>query len=116
MNTKKIYKQAAIVLLFFSLISSFFYPKIIPLSIIAGGAVALINFRGMIKGLSGLLKPEKVIASRLVILNLFRLLMVFGVLFMLMYLRIVNGLGLLVGLTIVFIIILKEGWVYAKNV
>ncbi|MBF0472909.1 MAG: ATP synthase subunit I [Nitrospirae bacterium] len=114
MNNKKIYTQAVIILLAASIISSFWFPIEIPFSIFIGGILALLNFRGLSKGLTGLTQGQA-IKTRLIILNTLRLLMVLAVLFILMASRTVNGLGLLVGLTISFLVIFKEGWSYARK-
>jgi hypothetical protein len=114
MNIKKINKQAVIILLLVSIISLFLYPIKMPLSIFIGGALALINFRGLSIGVSGITQGQAV-KTRLIILNVIRLFMVLAVLFMLMASRAVNGIGLLIGLTISFLVIFIEGWRYARN-
>lgn len=100
--------KAGIIILLSSIMALIYYPFKVGLSIFIGGLIAMANFRGMNRGLKGL-NEGQTLKIRLIILNIIRLFLVFIILFILIYSHLVNGLGLLLGLTISFIIIIKEG-------
>jgi hypothetical protein len=60
------------------------------------------------RNVEGLVGTEKATA-KLMVLSMFRLLALFGVIFLLIYYKVVNVFGLLFGFTVVFILILIEG-------
>jgi len=92
------------------IIASFFIEsRRLPLGIFMGWLFGIVNLRALSKNVQGLLGPEKA-AGKIVILNIMRLLALSGAIVMLVYYRIVNVIGLLIGFTVVFTLILIEGW------
>lgn len=114
---KRVNRLSAIVLISLAALSALIEWKRLPLGIVIGGAAALINLRGLHWGVSGLMNPETAGSAkgRLVFFSMFRLFLLVAFLGMLVYLRIVNVIGILVGLTVVFIAIMKEGLTEAKR-
>ncbi len=114
---KRINRQSLYILIPLAVLSAFIEWKKLPLSIIVGGAIALANLRGLHWGVTGLFGSEEASESKgkLVFFSMFRLLLVFIVLAILLYLRLVNPIGILVGLTVVFFLIIKEGFKEAKR-
>jgi hypothetical protein len=114
---RRINKQSLFLLLPLSLLSALIDWKKLPVSIIVGGAVALVNLKGLHWGLSALINPETApyAMGRLVFFSLFRLLVAFSILGILLYLRLVNVVGVLAGITVVFVIIMKEGLTEARK-
>lgn len=111
---KRINKQTVIVILPLAALSLFFSDWRVSTGVLAGGIVGLLNLRGLtwsINALLGIERPQ----GKFVILSIFRLLIVFAALLILAILKIINPIGLLVGFTAVFIIILKEGLIAAKK-
>ena len=114
---KRINRLSIYILIPLALISAFIEWKRLPVSILVGGALALANLKGLHWGLTGLMNPETagVAKGRLLFFSMFRLLIVFVILGSLIYLRLVNILGLLTGLTVVFILVMKEGMTEARR-
>jgi len=105
---KKIYKQSIIILIPLSVISAFIeWPKL-PLGILVGGILGLVNLRGLAKGVQGLTGTHRP-TGKLVFFSLFRLAILAIVLGIIIVSGKVNVFGILIGFTAVFISILKEG-------
>jgi len=105
---KRIAKQAAFALIPLSILSALVEPVKLPSGILAGGILALLNLRGMSKGLEGLLgtfRPEK----KLLLLSIFRLLVLSALIVLLAVLELVNLVGFTVGFTVVLFFVLMEG-------
>jgi len=114
---RRINRQSLFVVIPLAAISAFIDWKRLPASILIGGALALANLKGLHWGVTGLLNPEegKEAKGKLVFFSMFRLLIVFAVLAILIYLRLVNVIGVLVGLTVVFFLLIKEGLKEARR-
>jgi hypothetical protein len=114
---KRINKQSAILLIPVALLSAFIEWKKLPLSILLGGIVGLANFKGLHWGVTGLMNLEAAGGARgkLVLFSLFRLLFIFLILGILVYLKLVNIFGVLTGLTVVFLLVMKEGFMEARK-
>src|SRR4030042_1750134 len=110
--TKRIYKQAAIILLALAVFSAFIEKYInlekLPISIIIGGILGLVNLRGLARSVENLVGTYRPTA-KVVIFSILRLAMLAVVLIILIALRLVSIMGLLIGFTIVFFVIMKEG-------
>lgn len=118
---KKIIKQSALVIVPLSLLSValvwksdrlpfvglFGRPELLPVSIIVGGILGLANIKGLAWGITGLLTTEKP-NLKIVLLNLFRLVILFIIIIILSLLKLINFLGLLIGITVVFFVLIKE--------
>lgn len=84
------------------------------LSIVIGAILGLANLKGLVWGLDSLLGEYKA-NTKLVFLSLFRLGILFAIIIILAALRLINLLGLLVGMTVVFIILIIEAVKMARE-
>ncbi len=114
---KRINRQAAVLLIVVALFSALFDWKRMPLGVLVGGLLALANLKGIHWGVNAMIRPgtANVAKGRLIVFSFFRLMVMFVVLAILLYLHLINIFGVLIGLTIVFVLILKEGLVASKN-
>lgn len=113
---ERVYKQSIIILIPLSIISAFIDWKKLPISIIIGGILGLLNLGGLARGVGSFLGASKVRATIAVIFSSFlRLTALAFILAILFIYKLVNALGILIGFTIVFIVILKEGLRVAKK-
>lgn len=111
---KRIYKQAIIILLPLSILSAFIEWKKLPVSIFIGGALGLANLKGLVWGVEGLIGTYRP-GGKLIFFSLIRLFILACILIILAIFRLVNFLGILIGFTVIFILLLKEGLRAAKN-
>lgn len=110
----KIYRSSILILIPATIVSAFIEWWRLPAGVLAGGLLALINFRGLVRGVRGLLGAGKGM-GRMIFLSQFRLIMLFLVLGLIVYLKLVNIFGILAGFTIVFAIVLIEGYRDARD-
>lgn len=89
-------------------------PRLMPGSILIGTLLGIVNLRGMAWGIESLLGAVQE-NTKLVVLSLIRLFVVFAVIFVLAALRLVNLLGLLAGMTVVFLLLIREGLRLARR-
>lgn len=111
---KRINKQAIIILLPLSILSAFIDWKKLPISILIGGVLGLANLKGLawgVKGLIGAARPN----VTLVFLSFLRLFIIAFILGILLYYRLINLIGILIGFTVVFVFVVKEGLRAAKE-
>jgi hypothetical protein len=111
---KKTAKKAFFVLPLVAAASALFGWKLFPLSVVVGGVLGLVNIRGLAWGVEGLLGTHRA-TGRMIFFSMFRLLILFITLILLVALRLVNVFGILVGLTIVFVLLLIEGYRISKK-
>ncbi|MDI6890159.1 MAG: hypothetical protein QMC83_04365 [Thermodesulfovibrionales bacterium] len=111
---KRTYRQALIILLPLSILSAFIEWKRLPLSILIGGILGLLNLRGLARGVEGLVGTYRP-TGKLLFLSLLRLSMLALILTILVIYRLVNILGILIGFTIVFISLIIEGLRYMRG-
>jgi hypothetical protein len=111
---KRIYKQALLILLPLSALSAFIEWKKLPLGILAGGVLGLLNLRGLVRGVEGLIGAYRPTA-KIVIFSLLRFTILAAILTILVAFRIANVFGILIGFTVVFLMIIKEGLRVAKE-
>lgn len=113
---QRIYKQSILILIPLSLISIFFtsWDWRFSMSILIGGLIGIINLRGIAWSVRSLLGTEKA-QTKMMVLSMFRLLVIFSILIILAILKVIKAYGLLIGFTVVFIIIVKEGLIAAKK-
>ncbi|MEW6003048.1 MAG: hypothetical protein AB1638_10435 [Nitrospirota bacterium] len=111
---KRIYKQLIIILLPLSTLSALIEWKRLPLSIIIGGILGLANLKGLAWGVEGLIWKHRS-SGRLIFFSLLRFLILAFILAILVIYRLVNIFGILAGFTVVFILVLKEGLRYARE-
>ena len=105
---KGVIKKSIILLFPAVIIAVFFKWEKVPAGIIAGGIFGILNFRGLVRSVEKFIASKKVKAIVL-FSSIFRLLGLVAVLFVLIYFKAVDPLGLLFGFTVVFALILIEG-------
>ncbi len=106
---KRVLKKSIIIILPSLAIASLYEPRKLPLGIFMGWLFGIVNLRSLTKNVEGLMGSESA-TPKILILNLIRLLALFAAIFVLVYYRVVNIFGLLIGFTVVFVLILIEGW------
>ncbi len=89
-------------------------PDFMTLSIVIGGILGIANLRGLVWGIDSLLGTYKA-NTKLVFLSLFRLGILFAIIIILVVLRLINLLGLVAGMTVVFVILIMEAVKMAKE-
>lgn len=109
---RRIYKQAVIVLIPLTGLTAISGSWRLPLGVVAGGLLALLNLEGLSWGLQGVGSGQ---AGLLVIFSLFRLLLLFAALAALAWAGLVNLLGVLLGMTVVFFLLMKEGLMVSRE-
>lgn len=105
---KRVVNKSLIIILPAAAASAFFEWKKLPASIIIGGVFGILNLRALVRNVEGLTGSGKA-TSRLIILSITRLLMLFIAIFILIWLKVINIIGMLFGFTVVFVLILFEG-------
>ena len=125
---KKVIKQTIIVILPLVILSllvdwnkeslrflrPFGNPAYVTISIILGAILGIANLKGMTWGIESMLGTHQANA-KLVFLSLLRLFILFAVIIVLAALQLINFLGLLAGMTVVFIFLIKEGLKMAQR-
>ncbi len=114
MILEKVYRQTAYIIIPLAVASAFIEPRKLPLGIVVGALLAVINSRGMMKNLQSLIGTYKPTA-KLIFLSIGRLLIMFSVIILLAVLRVVDLIGLMVGFTVVVILVVKEGYISSKE-
>ncbi len=94
--------------------SAFIEWKKLPLSILIGGFLCLLNLRALAWGVQGLLGSHKA-GAKLLFFSQFRLVVLFLVLTMLVYLKLVNIFGIFAGFTVIFSMVIVEGLKHEKG-
>ncbi len=105
---KRTFRLSAIILLSLSIFSAFMWGRKLALSILIGGILGLVNLRGLARGVEGLIGSYRP-TGKIVFLSLLRLTALAVILGILFYYKAVDVLGILVGFTVVFAAIIKEG-------
>lgn len=113
MNLRRIYKSGGIILLCLAVASAFIESKKLPLSIIIGGLLGLANLRGLAWGLRDFAASRP--TGRIIFWSMVRFFILGTILFILALLNLINFIGILVGFTVVFVLILKEGLQTARE-
>ncbi|MBI4823104.1 MAG: ATP synthase subunit I [Nitrospirae bacterium] len=111
---KRIHKQVVIVVFFVAIGSLLIEPKKLPLSIILGGLLGILNLKVLSWGIESLLHTQKA-TTKLIFLTIIRLSILASVITSLAILRLINLFGILIGFSIVFAILLKEGLRISKE-
>lgn len=111
---RKIYKSSLIALIPVVILSAFFEWKKLPVSILTGGVLGLLNMKGLAWGVEGIFGSAK-ISGPLIAFSFFRLMLLMCIIFILIYYQLVHILGILIGFTVIFMVTLIEGFKYAKN-
>lgn len=85
-----------------------------PVGVFVGSLAGIINLRAIVRNVSSITGGQR-ITGRYIILSTFRLLGLFALLFILIWKRLADVFGILLGFTIVFIFIIKEGLREARS-
>ncbi|MBF0505724.1 MAG: ATP synthase subunit I [Nitrospirae bacterium] len=112
--TSRVYKQALIILGPLCLVSLFFAEWRFPFSMAVGGLVGVGNLGGLAWSVTALLSAGKA-QAKMIFLSIFKLLIIFSILIILAALKLINVWGLLGGFTVVVVLILKEGFIAARE-
>ncbi len=107
MNLRRIYRLGFIILLCLAAGSAFFEWKKLPLSIFIGGLLGLANLKGLAWGLRDFAASRP--TGRVIFWSMVRFFILGLILFILALLNLINFIGILIGFTVVFALILKEG-------
>jgi hypothetical protein len=110
---RNIYRNALLLLLPMAAISAFWEPRKLPMSVLVGGVLALVNLRGLTRGLENFLGTDKAYV-KLMLTGTLRLLLLSAVLVILAASRTVNLLGLLLGFTVVITLVVIDGYRTAR--
>lgn len=105
---KRVYKQGIILIVPIAIISSFFEWKKLPFSIIIGAALGFANFKGLSWGIERFFGPYRP-SGKLIFLSIIRFFILTFILLILAILKIINFIGLLIGFSVIFFLIIKEG-------
>jgi len=111
---KRIHRQGTIILICLAAISALYEWKKLPLSILVGGALGLANIKGLAWGLRDFATSSRP-SGKIIFLSLFRFFMIAFILIILALLKLINFVGILIGFTVVFILVIKEGLRGAKE-
>lgn len=105
---RRLYRQSAFVVIPLALLSAFIEWKKLPISIVLGALLGLLNLKGLSSGIERLIHSRKA-TMKIVVLTLIRLSVLFSIIIIVSALRLVNILGLVAGFTVVFALLMKEG-------
>jgi len=112
---KRINKKAVVALTVCAALSAFVEWKKLPASIIIGGVLGLANIRGLSWSVEGLIGTHKA-TGKMIFFSIFRLVILCVIISMLVYLKLVNIFGILIGFTVIFILLITEGLKYAEKI
>ena len=111
---KGVIKKGALIIIPSALISAFFEWKKLPLGIIAGGLFGILNLRGLTKSVKGFMGSGGSTA-KIIFMSMTRLFILFTAIFILVWFKIINILGLVFGFTVILVLILIEGAKISKS-
>ncbi len=114
---QRIRKKSIPVLLVVAIAGAYFDYKRVPLSVILGGGLGLVNLKAIQWGVHAMVRPEDTTGAKgkLVFFSMLRLLGIFIILAILLKLKLINILGVLAGLTVVFAFIIFEGFQESRS-
>ena len=111
---QKINRNSLILLFLLAAASAFIELEKLPISILTGGILGLLNIRALAWGVQGLLGSQRA-STKVLFFSQFRIVMLFLVLTTLVYLKLVNIFGILAGFTVVFIMVIIVGLKQTKE-
>jgi len=111
---KGVIKKSLFIIIPTAIVSAFFEWKKLPLGIIAGGLFGILNLRGLARTVEGFIGAERPTA-KIIIMNMTRLSVLFAAIFILIWFKVINAIGMLFGFTVVFVLILIEGMKVSKS-
>jgi len=89
-------------------------PGLMAMSILIGGVIGLANLKGLVWGIESLLGTHRA-DTRMVFLSLLRLFILFALIIILVVMKLINLLGFLIGMTVVFLVLIREALRIAKE-
>ncbi|MFZ5906430.1 MAG: hypothetical protein ACOYVJ_03335 [Nitrospirota bacterium] len=104
---QRINKLSIAVLLAAAALSAIYEWKKLPLSILAGGTLGLFNLKGLAWGLRDFAMSRS--GGKVIFLSIFRFFTLALILIVLAVLKLVNLVGILIGFTVVFVLVMVEG-------
>lgn len=107
-DMKRYYMRAIIITVMAAALAAIIEPRRLPVGVIVGGALAIINIRGLTKGLYNLMSQPHP-ARRLFLAGSVRLMMLATIIILLAYFRLVDMLGLLAGFAVASMALVLEG-------
>jgi hypothetical protein len=111
---RRIFKKSIIILVPLAVLSAVIEWKKLPVSILAGGVLGFANIKGLAWGVEGLFGADKA-TGKMIFFSMFRLFMLFLILLTLVYLKLVNIFGILIGFTVIFALLIIEGYRFSKD-
>jgi hypothetical protein len=112
---RRINKKAVVALIVCAALSAFVEWKKLPVSIIIGGILGLANIRGLSWSVEGLIGTYRA-TGKMIFFSIFRLVILCLIISMLVYLKLVNIFGILIGFTVIFTLLITEGLKYAEKI
>ncbi|GBE03257.1 ATP synthase I chain [bacterium BMS3Abin09] len=111
---KGVFKKSIFIILPTMLLAGYcIEPRKVPLGIFMGALLGIVNLRQLSRNVEGFLGSQGATAKML-ITGMLRLLFLGAAIFALIYYNVVNVFGLLFGFTVVFILIMVEGFMVGK--
>ena len=104
---KRINKLSIVILVAAAALSAAYEWKRLPLSILVGGTLGLFNLKGLAWGLRDFALYRA--SGKVIFLSIFRFFTLACILIVLAVLKLINLIGILIGFTIVFVLIMVEG-------
>ena len=114
MNLKRIYKLTFFILIPLAGLSAFYEWKKFPVSILLGGILGLLNLKGLAWGLKDFAASYRP-SGKVIFSSLVRFFLMAFILIILVIEKLIHPVGILIGFTVVFALILKEGLRIAKE-
>ena len=112
---KGVINKAVFIILPAMLLGGYFIePQKVPLGIFMGALLGIVNFRQLSRNVEGFF-GSKSGTAKLIFTGMLRLLFLGSAISALIYYEVVNIFGLLFGFTVVFILIMIEGFRVSKN-
>ncbi len=105
---KKIFKNSALLLAALSALCALFGQGKIAAGLLVGGALALANLKALVWGVNGLMGDQKA-TGKLVFFSAIRFMIILLVLLVLLKAGLINLLGVIAGMTVVFTSIIVHG-------
>lgn len=110
----RLYKRTAIILIPISILSALFFAYTMPLGILLGGLLGVLNLKGLAWGVEGLLQSYKA-QAKLLILSMLRFAFLAIAVGVFAVFKLVNLIGVMIGFTVVFTLLLIEGARVSKD-
>jgi hypothetical protein len=110
---KRVSRSGLVILLALSALSALYEWKQFPVSILLGGVLGLLNLKGLAWGLRDFAQYRP--SGKVIFLSLLRFFLMAVILISLVVARKIHPVGVLIGFTVVFALIIREGLRMAKG-